>query len=310
MVRQIPGASDVKVEQTEGLPVLDVQIVRAAISRLGLNVAEVQDLVAAAVGGREAGVIFQGDRRFDLIVRLPETMRGDVMALASLPVPLPDARIGSAEFASIGVPPTAPAFVPLADIATLDTTVGINQVSRENGKRRIVVQANVRGRDIGSFVDEAESAVLSGVARAGRGGVLIKGGGALEELGTLTAIAFDKTGTITRGEPRLTDVAAAEGATEDELLSVAAAARQLSISEKTLANLVLDRRLTPTLTPASSTAQVEGQDDPTVLRRRIRELEVQLRRAESERETLKRATAFFAREDEQDHTQDRPREKR
>ena len=161
VLREVPGAASVTVEQTEGLPVLDVQIDRAAISRLGLNVEEVQDLVAAAIGGRETGMIFQGDRRFDLIVRLPEALRGDVMALADLPVPLPASNEGSAEFASTanGFAPTAPAFVPLGDIATLDVTVGLNQVSRENGKRRVVVQANVRGRDIGSFVEEAQARI-------------------------------------------------------------------------------------------------------------------------------------------------------
>jgi cobalt-zinc-cadmium resistance protein CzcA len=164
LLRDVPGAASVTVEQTEGLPVLDVQIDRAAISRLGLNVEEVQDLVAAAVGGREAGMIFQGDRRFDLIVRLPEALRGDVMALADLPVPLPVASEGSAEYASTtadGFAPTAPAFVPLGDIATLNVTVGLNQVSRENGKRRVVVQANVRGRDIGSFVEEAQALIAA-----------------------------------------------------------------------------------------------------------------------------------------------------
>ena len=161
VLQDIPGATDVKVEQTEGLPVLDVQIDRAAISRLGLNVKEVQDLVAAAVGGREAGLIFQGDRRFDLIVRLPEALRGDVTALANLPVPLPaNGEAGGAKYASIStVAPSAPAFVPLGDIAELNLSTGLNQVSRENGKRRIVVQANVRGRDIGSFVEEARQRI-------------------------------------------------------------------------------------------------------------------------------------------------------
>ena len=160
VLRDVQGTSSVTVEQTEGLPVLDVQIDRAAISRLGLNVREVQDLVAAAVGGREAGLIFQGDRRFDLIVRLPEALRGDVQALATLPVPLPQSSEGSAEYASIAdVAPAAPAFVPLGDIAELKLSTGLNQVSRENGKRRVVVQANVRGRDIGSFVEEARQRI-------------------------------------------------------------------------------------------------------------------------------------------------------
>ena len=155
VVSGIPGASDVKVEQTEGLPILDVSIDRQAISRLGLTLKEVQDLVAAAVGGREAGVISQGDRRFDVVVRLPERLRADVQALRDLPVPLP--ALGSAQRESHAAAP----FVPLGDIAELTVNEGLNQVSRENGKRRIVVQANVRGRDIGGFVDEVRARIAA-----------------------------------------------------------------------------------------------------------------------------------------------------
>ena len=160
VVSQVPGASDVKVEQTEGLPVLDVSIDRQAISRLGLTLKEVQDLVAAAVGGKEAGLIFQGDRRFDLIVRLPERLRADVQALRDLPVPLPARGSGDTGMMSNADFRVAPAmFVPLGDIADLNVTEGLNQVSRENGKRRVVVQANVRGRDIGGFVDEVRTRI-------------------------------------------------------------------------------------------------------------------------------------------------------
>ena len=160
VVSQVPGSSDVKVEQTEGLPVLDVSIDRQAISRLGLTLKEVQDLVAAAVGGKEAGLIFQGDRRFDLIVRLPERLRADVQALRDLPVPLPARGSGDAGMMSNADFRVAPAmFVPLGDIADLTVTEGLNQVSRENGKRRVVVQANVRGRDIGGFVDEVRTRI-------------------------------------------------------------------------------------------------------------------------------------------------------
>ena len=164
VLRDIPGAASVTAEQTEGLPLLDVQIDRAALARRGLNIKAVQDLVSAAVGGREAGMIFQGDRRFDLIVRLPEHLRVDIRALAELPVPLPphEDTVESGQYASTGsagmAPPPA-SFVPLGDIATLAQTTGLNQVSRENGKRRVVVQANVRGRDIGSFVTEAKARI-------------------------------------------------------------------------------------------------------------------------------------------------------
>ena len=162
VVSGIPGASDVKVEQTEGLPILDVSIDRQAISRLGLTLKEVQDLVAAAVGGREAGLIFQGDRRFDVIVRLPEAFRSDVATLRDLPVPLParagegEGMVRNADFRFAAAP-----FVPLGDIAELSVNEGLNQVSRENGKRRIVVQANVRGRDIGGFVDEVRARIAA-----------------------------------------------------------------------------------------------------------------------------------------------------
>ncbi|MEX0745780.1 MAG: CusA/CzcA family heavy metal efflux RND transporter [Phycisphaeraceae bacterium] len=160
VLHDVPGASDVTVEQVEGLPILDVQIDRVAISRLGLNVRDVQDLVAAAVGGREAGLIFQGDRRFDLIVRLPDAMRDDVTALAQLPVPLPSGVDAASRFASLSeFAPSAAPFVPLGEIATLQFKDGLNQVSRENGKRRVVVTANVRGRDIGSFVAEARQQI-------------------------------------------------------------------------------------------------------------------------------------------------------
>ena len=183
VVAQVPGASDVKVEQTEGLPVLDVSINRQAISRLGLTLKEVQDLVAAAVGGREAGLIFQGDRRFDLIVRLPERLRADVQALRDLPVPLPQREqsggggmmASNADFRFDAAP-----FVPLGDIADLSVTEGLNQVSRENGKRRVVVQANVRGRDIGGFVDEVRARIAE--AAPPPPGTYLTYGGQLENL--------------------------------------------------------------------------------------------------------------------------------
>jgi cobalt-zinc-cadmium resistance protein CzcA len=160
VLQGVSGAADVKVEQTEGLPVMNVQIDREAIARYGLSVAEVQDVLAIAVGGREVGQVFEGDRRFDLVVRLPESVRSDPAALKNLPIPLPrgeaDTRTASVE---PGVGPAEverPAFVPLSSVAKIDVAEGPNQISRENGKRRVVVQANVRGRDIGSFVDEAQ----------------------------------------------------------------------------------------------------------------------------------------------------------
>jgi cobalt-zinc-cadmium resistance protein CzcA len=138
----IPGAADVKVEQTTGLPMLTVQIDRAKLARLGLSLDDVQSTAATAIGGKETGALFQGDRRFDILVRLPDSVRNDIEALKRLPIRLPGN--GPAAYAQLG------------DVASFDVSPGPNQISRESGKRRVVVTANVRGRDIGSFVTEAQ----------------------------------------------------------------------------------------------------------------------------------------------------------
>lgn len=138
-----PGAADVKVEQTDGAPALDVTFDRAAIARFGLTVQEVADTVAASMGGREAGQVFEGDRRFDVVVRVPDANRHDLDALGAIPVMLPEQE-GRTR-----------ASVPLRQVAQFRFTEGLNQISRENGKRRVVIQSNVRGRDVGSFVKEA-----------------------------------------------------------------------------------------------------------------------------------------------------------
>lgn len=143
----LQGAADVKVEQTSGFPTLDVRFDRDAISRYGLTVEEVGDAVAIAMGGREAGIVFQGDRRFDVVVRLPNSIRDDLDAVGALPIMLPDEANGSR------------VSVPLRELAQFSYTEGLNQVSRENGKRRVVVAANVRGRDIGSFVSAAAARI-------------------------------------------------------------------------------------------------------------------------------------------------------
>ncbi|WP_395400912.1 CusA/CzcA family heavy metal efflux RND transporter [Pseudoduganella sp. UC29_106] len=145
---RVPGADEVKVEQTTGLPMLSVAIDREKAARYGLNIGDVQDTLSIATGGQEAGTMFEGDRRFDILVRLPEQQRSDLDALNRLPVSLPAVAGGG-----------SPGFIPLSEVATLSMAPGPNQVSRENGKRRIVVSANVRGRDIGSFVPEAEEAI-------------------------------------------------------------------------------------------------------------------------------------------------------
>jgi len=142
VLNTIPGAEGVKVEQVAGLPVLSIDANRAALYRYGLNVKDVQNVLAAATGGAEAGLLFEGDQRFSLVVRLPEAQRGNLDALGRLPVPLP-----------------AGGYVPLGEVATLNIAPGPNQISRENGKRRLVVSANVRGRDLGGFVAEVRQAV-------------------------------------------------------------------------------------------------------------------------------------------------------
>jgi cobalt-zinc-cadmium resistance protein CzcA len=146
MLNTVDGAAEVKVEQTSGLPMLTVDIDRSKTARYGLNVGDVQETIATAVGGKQAGAMFEGDRRFDIVVRLPEAMRNDLDALASLPVPLPR---GAGAAAGVN-------FIPLGEVASFNIAPGPNQVSREDGKRRVVISANVRGRDIGSFVAEAE----------------------------------------------------------------------------------------------------------------------------------------------------------
>ncbi|MXS79649.1 CusA/CzcA family heavy metal efflux RND transporter [Nitrosomonas sp. GH22] len=160
LVATVPGAADVKVEQVTGLPVLSIQANRTNISRYGLNVADVQDAVAIAVGGKSAGLIFEGDRRFELQVRLPESLRTDIEALRYLPIGLP-VQSGVQEGMLAGQMPSAgsAAFVTLGEVADFEIVQGPNQISRENGKRRVVVSANVRGRDLGSFVKEAQTLV-------------------------------------------------------------------------------------------------------------------------------------------------------
>ncbi len=142
ILKVVPGAADVKLEQTTGLPVTTVTPKRDLLFRYGINVADVQDLVAMALGGQSVGQVFEGDARFDLVVRLPERLRNDPHTLENLPVPLPDGG-----------------YVPLREVATVTTEPGPNQINRENGKRRVVAAANVRGRDLGSFVADVQTRV-------------------------------------------------------------------------------------------------------------------------------------------------------
>ena len=142
IVNSVEGAADGRVEQVTGLPTLSIRPKRVALGRYGVNVSDLQDWVSAAVGGESAGIMYEGDRRFELIVRLPETLRRDVNRLKYLPLPLPNGD-----------------YVPLEEVATLDIAPAPAQISRENGKRRVVITANVRGRDLGSFVTEVKSSI-------------------------------------------------------------------------------------------------------------------------------------------------------
>jgi cobalt-zinc-cadmium resistance protein CzcA len=169
VLARVPGASDVKVEQIAGLPTLEVLPRRDALARLGIHLRELQDVVVTAIGGREAGHIFEGDRRFDVVIRLPEALRSDIRAIEQLPVRLPDAK----------------GYVPLAELAEIRERLGPNQISRENGKRRIVISANVEGRDLGGFVAEARTAIARGVQLPP--GYWVTYGGTFEQLESATA---------------------------------------------------------------------------------------------------------------------------
>ncbi len=166
----IPGAQDLKVEQVTGLPVLSVFPDRDALARYGLSVEDVQSVVSTALGGSVAGQLFEGDRRFDIVVRFPEALRQDVAAIERLPIPLPASRQ-----TVDGV-----TFLPLSELAKVEIVMGPNQISRENAKRRIVVTANVRGRDLGSFVSELQTVVAEEVETPS--GYWIEYGGTYEQL--------------------------------------------------------------------------------------------------------------------------------
>ena len=171
---QVRGAEGVKVEQTTGMPIITVRPKRDALARHGLDSDTVVNTVNIATGGRAAGQVFQGDRRFDIVVRLPEDLREAPGTLATLPIPLPrDAKTGTH---NSHLTPTR----PLGDLATITRADGANQVSRENGRRRVVVQCNVRGRDLGGFVNEAREAIARDVQLPA--GAWIAWGGQYEHL--------------------------------------------------------------------------------------------------------------------------------
>lgn len=163
ILRRTQGAADVRVEQTEGLPMLDIRPNRTAMSRVGVTAGDVQDTVAAAIGGRQAGVIFEGDRRFPVMIRMAESSRSDLTAVAQVPVPT-----------------AGGGFVPLSTVADIAVVDGPNQISRENGKRRVVVQANVRDRDVAGVVADARAAIDAQVKLPA--GTYLEWGGQFENL--------------------------------------------------------------------------------------------------------------------------------
>lgn len=186
VLQKVRGAADVKTEQISGLPMLTIKFKREVLSRYGISVADVQAIVEAAVGGKNAGIVFDGDRRFELVVRLPEHLRSDIEAIKSLPIPLPQNETQSSPVraAWTSTPLTQVRYAPLSALADIDTSPGPNQISRENGKRRIVVTANVRERDLNSFVVDAQQQIASKVKLSE--GYWIGWGGQFEQLASAT----------------------------------------------------------------------------------------------------------------------------
>ncbi|MDP3940041.1 MAG: CusA/CzcA family heavy metal efflux RND transporter, partial [Deltaproteobacteria bacterium] len=184
-MKTIPGASDVKLEQTTGLPLMSIIPKRGALARYGLSVAELQDVIETALGGKAAGEVFEGDKRFEIILRLPENLRTDIDGLERLPVPLPkrdrDSE-GDEIYTRVSNPPINPSqsFIHLSEVADILIAPGPNMINRENGKRRIVVTVNVRGRDLGSFVAEAQQQINATIIIPA--GYWINWGGQFEQL--------------------------------------------------------------------------------------------------------------------------------
>jgi heavy metal efflux system protein len=168
VLRTVRGAADVRVEQTEGLPLLDIRPNRDAMARVGVTPGDVQDVVAATIGGRQAGVIFEGDRRFPVVIRLADTARSDMPSIGLIPIPT-----------------AGGSFVPLSSVADIGIGEGPNQISRENGKRRVVIQANVRGRDVAGVVEDAQGQIAAKVPLPP--GTYLQWGGQFENLATARA---------------------------------------------------------------------------------------------------------------------------
>lgn len=182
VVSSVHGAADARAEQATGLPMLTIKPKRDQLAYYGLDVASIQEIVQIAIAGKVAGQIFEGDRRFDMVIRLPEALRSDLNVLKRLPIPLPEniqqEIKGDADH--LGLIRVAPHTIPLHEVADIEITLGPNQISRENGKRRVVVTANVRERDLSSFVEDVQKAVAQDVELPA--GYWLSYGGTFEQL--------------------------------------------------------------------------------------------------------------------------------
>jgi cobalt-zinc-cadmium resistance protein CzcA len=164
ILKGIAGASDVRVEQVTGLPVLNINLKKWEMARLGLNISDVQDVITIAIGGKNSGQVFEKDKRFDLIVRLPENIRTNIELLKRIPVPSPkNLKHNTNKNFTLHGSESDINYIPLETVADFQVVQGPNQITRENGKRRVVVTANVSGRDLGSFVTEAQKAIQNKV---------------------------------------------------------------------------------------------------------------------------------------------------
>ncbi|MDF1761058.1 MAG: CusA/CzcA family heavy metal efflux RND transporter [Coxiellaceae bacterium] len=172
ILKSIKGAADVKVEQVSGLPTITISVDRDLLARYGLTLSSVQNIIEAALGGKSVGKVYKGDKRFDLTVRLPESLRKDSRVLEKIYIDLPIREDGKKHF------------IPLSEIAKLNVNLGPNQISRENGKRRIVVTANVRGRDLSSFVNASQEKIDKNLKLPS--GYWITWGGQFEQLASAT----------------------------------------------------------------------------------------------------------------------------
>ena len=184
ILTRVPGVEGVNLERVVGLPFLTIGPKHDVISRLGLSVNEVQQIIETAIAGESAGEFFQGDRRFPIVVRLPEALRDNLDALKRVPILLPAAEEGSKDSNDRGVSASGPNYVPLSEVAAFEIKSGPNQINREDGKRRIVVTCNIRGRDIGSFVREARSKIDTQVRLPA--GYWMEWGGQFEQLQSAT----------------------------------------------------------------------------------------------------------------------------